>query len=161
METKRCIGCGQVKALDLFYRNKKAKDGRTSRCKPCTLVKKREWAAANRHKDKEYSRRYRARNPGLKREQRRRERQETPEKYSARQALRYALKTGRVVRPDACEDCGKKCKPQAHHPDYSRKLDVRWLCQPCHAAEHKREAEAEAAEPAPAHTEEKGEGRGC
>lgn len=48
----------------------------------------------------------------------------------------------------ACKGCGNR-KPlsefyrvcgsrnaQAHHDDYSRPLDVTWLCPSCHAAEH-------------------------
>lgn len=25
-----------------------------------------------------------------------------------------------------------------HHPDYSKPLEVVWMCRPCHLAEHKR-----------------------
>jgi hypothetical protein len=142
METKRCIGCGEEKPLDSFYRSKGAKDGRKSRCKPCAHAQTLEWRRANRERHNEYNRKKRAREPGRKREERRRERREQPEKYSARQAVRWALKTGRLVRPDSCEECGKDCTPHAHHPDYSRKLDVCWLCPLCHKAEHRKEAAA-------------------
>ncbi|HVU74274.1 MAG TPA: endonuclease domain-containing protein [Mycobacteriales bacterium] len=32
---KACMDCAQVKPIDQFARNKRAKDGRTSYCKPC------------------------------------------------------------------------------------------------------------------------------
>lgn len=49
----------------------------------------------------------------------------------------YALKTGRLVRPEVCEDCGKKTKSiEAHHPDYRLPFFVRWLCRKCHARKH-------------------------
>lgn len=60
----------------------------------------------------------------------------------AQGAVKYALKTGRLVRPDTCSRCGKKPKPrtdglptiQAHHEDHTKKLDVQWLCFKCHRA---------------------------
>jgi Recombination endonuclease VII len=35
---KRCYACEQTKSLDEFYRNKSARDGRTSRCKLCSAA---------------------------------------------------------------------------------------------------------------------------
>lgn len=69
-------------------------------------------------------------------------------------AVHRAIKAGRLVRPDRCERCGedpgkaKDGRPlvQAHHEDYSRPLEVRWLCTLCHALEHrKQESEGVAA----------------
>lgn len=57
-----------------------------------------------------------------------------PEKASAHRAVAYALQRGTLVR-GPCEACGAELA-QAHHDDYSRKLDVRWLCRPCHRAWH-------------------------
>ena len=51
----------------------------------------------------------------------------------------YYLKTGKLIRPDQCEECGVACKPDAAHVDYSRPLEVRWLCRPCHYAWDKAE----------------------
>lgn len=36
-----------------------------------------------------------------------------------------------------CSVCGSVLNVQAHHPDYSKPLEVIWLCTPCHADEHR------------------------
>jgi hypothetical protein len=52
----------------------------------------------------------------------------------AYQAVQYALKRGRLIR-SPCEIC--KTEPvEAHHDDYSKPLDVRWLCRQHHAIHH-------------------------
>lgn len=66
-------------------------------------------------------------------------------KRKAQRKVCQALKTGSLVAPDTCENCGQKPVPfrdgrraiQAHHSDYDKPLQVRWLCQPCHHQEHK------------------------
>jgi hypothetical protein len=59
-----------------------------------------------------------------------------PDRYRARQMLRCAVKSGKVARPANCSRCGRECIPDAHHPDYSKPLEVDWLCGDCHRAEH-------------------------
>lgn len=59
-----------------------------------------------------------------------------PDKRRAQGFVSYAIKRGLLVRPERCESCAKLCKPHAHHDDYSRPLDVRWLCSRCHGREH-------------------------
>jgi hypothetical protein len=53
----------------------------------------------------------------------------------AHSALRSAVKRGIVVRRP-CEVCGAE-PADAHHADYSRPADVRFLCRRCHKAEHR------------------------
>ena len=53
-----------------------------------------------------------------------------PEKYAARRKLRDAVKYGKMVRKP-CEKCGNE-KSHGHHEDYSKPLDVIWLCHKCH-----------------------------
>ena len=78
-----------------------------------------EWDKANREKRNAYLREQRALHP---------------EKFRARDKVKYALRKGTVQRKP-CAKC--ECeKTQAHHPDYSRPLDVVWLCAGCHALEH-------------------------
>lgn len=63
------------------------------------------------------------------------------ERERARGAVRRALDTGKLVKPDACqrEECGHECSSlQAHHESYEPDhwLDVIWLCPACHSDEH-------------------------
>jgi hypothetical protein len=58
------------------------------------------------------------------------------EKRRAREAVKRAVKSGRLVRPKACEGCGYALPVAAHHPDYTKPLDVEWLCVDCHAGRH-------------------------
>ena len=48
------------------------------------------------------------------------------EKYLARQTLIYAVENG-ILQKQPCEVCGE-LNVQAHHDDYSKPLEVRWLC---------------------------------
>lgn len=48
-----------------------------------------------------------------------------------------AVRKGELVRPDRCESCHAEKKLEAHHDDYSRPLDVRWLCRLCHKGWHR------------------------
>ena len=64
---------------------------------------------------------------------------------SAQNKLEKAIQRGDIVRPSTCEKCGERPLPmkdgrtaiQAHHYDYSKPLEVQWLCQRCHHEEHK------------------------
>jgi hypothetical protein len=59
-----------------------------------------------------------------------------PEKYKARNTLRNAVKSGKVKK-GKCE-VGEECKGrmEAHHNDYSKPLEVNWLCQKHHKEHH-------------------------
>jgi hypothetical protein len=47
-----------------------------------------------------------------------------------------AVKAGKLV-PKSCERCGHAVDVSAHHEDYSRPLDVNWLCKSCHGKRHR------------------------
>lgn len=57
-----------------------------------------------------------------------------PIKVRARFAVRYAVKVGKLTKL-ACF-CGNK-RSQAHHPDYSKPLEVIWLCSKHHGVIHR------------------------
>jgi len=61
-------------------------------------------------------------------------RQRNPLARWAHVALASALKRGLVARLP-CEVCGDP-KTDGHHPDYSRPMDVVWLCRRHHKAAH-------------------------
>jgi DNA modification methylase len=52
--------------------------------------------------------------------------------HAAHSQVAYAIKTGKLIRSDRCEQCGEQGAIEAAHEDYNKPLDVTWLCQPCH-----------------------------
>ena len=61
-----------------------------------------------------------------------------PDRILAIRKVRIAIRQGKLVRPEVCPDCGVKGKIEAHHPDYSRPLEVKWQCNKCHNLSHGR-----------------------
>jgi hypothetical protein len=55
------------------------------------------------------------------------------EQRTAHAAVAKGRRNGSIV-PRGCEVCGKKA--EAHHDDYSRPMDVRWLCRRHHSQHH-------------------------
>ena len=62
-----------------------------------------------------------------------------PERRDARNKLNNA-KNGGAITQQPCVVCGDN-KVHAHHPDYSKPLDVVWLCQKHHVAVHSAKLE--------------------
>jgi Bacillus phage endonuclease len=58
-----------------------------------------------------------------------------PDNGKARQILKFAEFLGIVKRPRACYSCGRVKLLEAHHVNYSKPLQVFWLCRPCHRNE--------------------------
>ena len=58
-------------------------------------------------------------------------------KVIARRMLYNALRRGDVEKRKDCEKCHSKGKIQGHHCDYSKPLEVNWLCRPCHNEWHR------------------------
>lgn len=57
-------------------------------------------------------------------------------KRDAHRLAAKARKAGTLVPPAACEGCGAAKRLLAHHEDYSKPLQVDWLCPVCHAQRH-------------------------
>ena len=132
---KRCFKCGLELPLSEFYRHPRMADGRINKCKVCARKDTRERYGATRDARHAYERE-RSKRPERKayksdaaRDYRERERA----KYVARYTLGNAIRDGRIKRMP-CEVCGGFA--EGHHEDYSRPLDVRWLCFAHHRAEH-------------------------
>lgn len=134
---RTCNKCDKTLDISEFYRHPKALDGLSGKCKECTKVGVR----ANYRKNRDHYVAYeqaRQKNPerrqaALGYQRTRRERH--PEKYHARMAVDNAVRDGRLTRKP-CEVCGTTDRVQAHHDDYSKPFDVKWLC-----FKHHREVE--------------------
>lgn len=135
---KQCFKCERVLPAELFYAHSKMADGRLDKCKECC----RKDVNSNRVLRIDYYREYdrlryqtasvRQRAAESQRVSRRRE----PGKSNARTAVARALRSGRLVRKP-CEVCGA-AKAEAHHDDYTRPLEIRWMCRVHHMMHHGR-----------------------
>lgn len=117
---RRCYSCLITKPLEDFYRSREKPCGRMYMCKICHNAKKAEADRIHRLNDRSWSKRRDAR---------------FPEKYTARKLLRKAVASGKVKR-GRCDVCGKK-ETHGHHEDYSKPLEVRWLCSQHHMDRHR------------------------
>lgn len=119
---KFCNTCFSEKSEDQFY-------SRDNTCKICRRKKVKENYQKNRE---QYSAYERLRNQRPERRAKRIEYQKNrrarnPEKEDARRAIMWAVRRG-WIKPSPCEVCGTRENLQAHHDDYSKPLEVRWLC---------------------------------
>jgi len=79
---------------------------------------------------REYDRKYYQANKERIRQVKAKARAEHPEKHKARSLLKDYAYRGKIKRLP-CELCGDP-KSQGHHEDYSKPLEVRWLCSKHH-----------------------------
>lgn len=129
---KTCFKCGDIKRIEMFYKHPGMKDGRLGKCKECTKADVSENYAMRRRQYSDYDKK-RFKTPERKaqmKEAQRIRRKKNPEKYKAYNAVSNAVRVGRLVR-EPCVYCGDP-KSQGHHDDYSKPLDVRWVCFKCH-----------------------------
>lgn len=63
-------------------------------------------------------------------------RKKHPEALKAYSQVRYALLRGDLIKPKNCSMCNRKVRLSAHHPNYSKPLDILWLCSSCHKLKH-------------------------
>lgn len=131
-DQKTCFKCGVSKPRSEFYAHPNMADGLLGKCKECTKTdvrKRRRENPAVQAYDRERGSRS---NP----EYLRRYREKYPQAYKAQNAMRYAIKAGKLINPDKCENCGSTFRVEGHHDDYLKPLDVRWLCSLCHKRHH-------------------------
>jgi hypothetical protein len=155
METKVCKKCGRELPISEFYVHKEMNDGHLSFCKECVRARVHKHREDNIERIREYDRnrpnikerrqkqKERLKNDKEKREQYYIKRNEWSKKNKykkgANNKVRNALKSGVLKNPQKCEVCGKiNCDIEAHHYDYSKPLDVIWLCTECHGKVHRQ-----------------------
>ena len=95
---------------------------------------RRKWVAANPEKARGYSRKYREANPGEAKECTRKWVDANPDSLRCYNTLNYAIQTGKFER-QPCEVCGQ-VQVHGHHSDYSKPLEVIWLCPQHHKRLH-------------------------
>lgn len=101
-------------------------------------------------KDKEYRKKWYLENRERVRKQRKNQKErinEWSKKYKekislqkkmAHRAINLEIRKGNIVRPKECSICkSDKYKIEGHHEDYSKPLEIIWVCTYCHKAIHK------------------------
>lgn len=139
----QCGVCKEFKPYDEFYKNKRTILGITPDCKKCHCkvnIKTRNMDTA-RENNRKYMERARKKNIEIFRERERKYslNRSKDEKYWARKEVNNAVKRGDILKPDICEECGRKVRITAHHEDYTKPLSVKWLCYKCHGKKHRKE----------------------
>lgn len=132
---KTCFKCQSLKPLSDFYRHANMADGRLNKCIDCA----KKDARMVRSSKIDYYRAYDRERAALPHRQALAKRVfanwivEHKDRRAANIALGNAVKRG-LVKKQPCWVCGEKAV--AHHPDYSRPLDVVWLCYAHHKQTH-------------------------
>lgn len=142
-----CNKCNRERENEYRIRTGKTKNRRTGKCKcgqafrngskdycnDCKCSQEKLWRDKNPEKLKEIRKRA---------DEKQKSKPDAWIKMAARRMTRTAIRKGVLIK-DFCEKCSplEVCytfdSVQAHHDDYSRPLEVRWLCTKHHAEHHK------------------------
>jgi hypothetical protein len=140
--------------LDSYYKHSQMSDGHLNICKSCVKNRVRKFydkkiqdpsfLAAERKRTRErnirlgYAEKYKAKTKEQKtriNEIKKRWDLANPEKRNAHIKLRRALLSG-LLKKQPCAVCGSTKFIHAHHEDYSKPLEVIWLCSKHHRQVH-------------------------
>jgi hypothetical protein len=124
---KDCGRCKNILPINEFNRDKYSKYGLRSQCKSCMKEE--------RVKNAQQMKKYRQRECVKAAYRRYRRENYDPKKMAARNKAR-------ALERKPCEVCRSSTKIEAHHDDYDKQLEVRWLCAACHREWHVKHGEA-------------------
>lgn len=120
----KCAECGKANKIRKYRRV----------CMKCESRHAVEWAKNNRDKKRKANNRYHAKISAERAMRTRLYRTRHPSAYAAHKAVQTALRNGTMVKR-SCVICGSR-KTHAHHEDYSKPLQVVWLCHAHHMERH-------------------------
>lgn len=106
MSEKSCTKCGEVKKLEEFHKDRRAKDGRKSRCKECSREDALRWRKENLERAKEASRRWRKGNP---------------------ERAREATKRWKINNPERAKEINRRWRKE--NPERVKEIGERWRRQ--------------------------------
>lgn len=158
MDVKICFKCNQLKPLSEYYKHPQMSYGYLNKCKICAKLDVKKHRNNNLEEVRKYDReranlphriklrkevekKWRS-DPELKKrtsELKRAWQEKNRIKRAAHIITNNAMQRGKLIK-QPCEVCGNK-KVDAHHDDYTKPLDVRWLCKKHRAEHHKAERE--------------------
>lgn len=125
-----CKKCKKEKPEDEFYVSNK------NTCKECLKKRALEYRKKHIEKIRAYDR---ARGNRQSHDYLRKYREKYPRKYKAHNIVNNAIRDKKLFK-EPCEVCGNE-NSVAHHDDYSKPLNIRWLCQAHHKQWHAENGE--------------------
>ena len=137
---KYCGSCETEKDISEFGKRAASKDGLAFKCKSCQRVydKARSKDESRRLAREIYAQTEEGKIAGNKAKAAYRDR--NPAKSKAHAVVSRQIRAGNLFS-EPCETCGETSNVVAHHDDYAKPLNVRWLCPPCHFEWHKENGE--------------------
>lgn len=149
---KVCRECKTEKPLSDFYKHSEMADGHLNKCVKCVKSRVAKHREANLEKILAYDKlranlphRVEARKEYKKTEQGKEAhrkglktyRERHPLRHAARIVVNNAVRDKRLDKQSECSVCKSTEKIEGHHDDYTKPLDVRWLCGRCHKEWHR------------------------
>ncbi len=116
MKKYLCSICKEYLPQGMFYPDRSRSTGVSSRCIACKIL----WEKSRIRNRKAYFKQYR---------------QDNAVQIKVKWKVAYAIKTGKLKKQN-CEVCGNNA--ESHHEDYSKPLEVRWLCHKHHMERHRK-----------------------
>jgi len=144
MEEKKCRTCGVVKNVGAFYKQRKyaGKQYYCGSCKKCYIGSRKEYLKEYQKKNAEKIKaqiKIYQNTPEAKENRRISKAQYNllhKNRYKARYTITGMLQRGKLKRKP-CEKCSTTESIHAHHDDYNKPLEIRWLCAKCHREWHR------------------------
>lgn len=128
-DMKKCCRCKIAKPFTAYSKHRNEEDGHQPNCKKCA----RQYRTDNASRIKSQVKVWRMANAERVKKQHKDYCSQRKHLGRVKGIVYYALMVGKITLPISCESCGKECRPEAHHEDYDKPLDVKWLCRSCHA----------------------------
>lgn|SRR5574343_46402 len=139
---RKCARCNKYKEPDCFYTNTRLKGGLSSYCRQCQKEYNRTridklFTDNQNTANIEYQKKYYLKNKDKIYQYKKEYNAKHIQEQRVRGRFNYYRKKNNIKAPELCELCGRSgVKIHPHHPDYSKPLDVQWLCKSCHQKIH-------------------------
>lgn len=150
---KVCRECNIEKPLTEFYKHERMADGHLNKCIPCVKSRVHKHREVHLEKIREYDKkrgnkphRVKARKEYRQTEAGKLARKRAMAAYHKRYPMTYAahvitgnaIRDGKLFPATSCSVCNSNEKIEGHHDDYTKPMEVRWLCEKCHREWHKQ-----------------------
>jgi len=150
---KVCRQCNVEKPLAEFYKHSRMMDGHLNKCIPCVKSRVQKHREVNLEKIRAYDKtramkphRVKARKQYMQTDAGKVAKRNSMQAYFERYPMikaahimtRNAIRDKRLPQKFECSICQSTKKIEAHHDDYTKPFDIRWLCEQCHKSWHKQ-----------------------